>query len=89
MKFYPLCSKGMGEMALDRRTEGWTEGRTDEAVTIACFSGSMINNIAIAKNKLDISKNCNFTRNPAPFFSMTEHQIGKRMDKNVVGCIAV
>ena len=37
----------------------------------------MINNITVAKNKLDISKTCNFTRNLAPFVSMTERQIWK------------
>ena len=47
-------------------TDGGKDGRKDEAVSRS--SGSMINNITIAINKLDISKNCNFTKNPAPFF---------------------
>ena len=64
MKSYPIWYKGCGEMALDRQTEGWT----DEAVTICSLFGEHDKQITISKNKLDISKNCNFTRNPVPFF---------------------
>ena len=34
MKFYPIWSRGCGEMASDRRTTRRTDGWTDEAATI-------------------------------------------------------
>ena len=60
MKFYPISSKGCREMALDRRTKGWTEGRTDEAVTICLLFGEHDKQYNYCKKKIDISKNCNF-----------------------------
>ena len=80
MKFYPIWSKDCGEMTLDRRTEGWTEGRTDEAVTRCSLFGKHdkhYNYCQKKKYRYSISKIVIFARNPAPFFSMTERQIEK------------
>ena len=70
MKFYPIWSKGCGEMALDRRTEGWTEGQTDEAVTICSLFGEHDKQYDCCKNKLDISKTV-ILQKPGAFFPMT------------------